>query len=112
MGVGILAQFLVMDDRRLRPERDRLTVAERPFATVAVRRGNIAVDIEAALVIGAVAGHLTEIGFGQTFWSFVIAHGAFELSAIALAGAAGLGETHEALAADVPWRSGRRPRRA
>jgi uncharacterized membrane protein SpoIIM required for sporulation len=42
------------------------------------------------LVIGAVAGHLTEIGFGQTFWSFVIAHGAFELTAIALAGAAGL----------------------
>lgn len=42
------------------------------------------------MVIGAVAGHLSEIGFGQTFWSFVIAHGAFELSAIALAGAAGL----------------------
>ena len=42
------------------------------------------------LMIGAVAGHLTQIGYGQTFWSFVIGHGAFELSAIALAGAAGL----------------------
>ncbi|MFP0193811.1 MULTISPECIES: stage II sporulation protein M [Pseudomonas] len=42
------------------------------------------------LIIGAVAGHLSEIGFGQTFWSFVIGHGAFELSAIVLAGAAGL----------------------
>ncbi|MNL26723.1 hypothetical protein D3C87_1482690 [compost metagenome] len=42
------------------------------------------------LMIGAVAGHLTHIGFGQTFWSFVIGHGAFELTAIALAGAAGL----------------------
>ena len=42
------------------------------------------------LIIGAVAGHLSEIGFGQTFWSFVIGHGAFELTAIALAGAAGL----------------------
>ena len=42
------------------------------------------------LIIGAVAGHLTEIGYGQTFWSFVIGHGAFELTAIALAGAAGL----------------------
>ncbi|RMQ45223.1 hypothetical protein ALQ04_04498 [Pseudomonas cichorii] len=42
------------------------------------------------LMIGAVAGHLTQIGFGQTFWSFVIGHGAFELTAIALAGAAGL----------------------
>ena len=42
------------------------------------------------LMIGAVAGHLTQIGYGQTFWSFVIGHGAFELTAIALAGAAGL----------------------
>ncbi len=42
------------------------------------------------LMIGAVAGHLTQIGYGQTFWSFVIGHGAFELTAIALAGGAGL----------------------
>jgi uncharacterized membrane protein SpoIIM required for sporulation len=42
------------------------------------------------LMIGAVAGHLSGIGYGQTFWSFVVGHGAFELSAIALAGAAGL----------------------
>jgi uncharacterized membrane protein SpoIIM required for sporulation len=42
------------------------------------------------LMIGAIAGHLTQIGFGQTFWPFVIGHGAFELSAIALSGAAGL----------------------
>ncbi|MBU1331339.1 MAG: stage II sporulation protein M [Gammaproteobacteria bacterium] len=41
------------------------------------------------LMIGAVAGHLTQIGYGQPFWSFVIGHGAFELTAIALAGAAG-----------------------
>ena len=40
--------------------------------------------------IGAVAGHLSEIGYGSTFWSFVIGHGAFELTAITLAGAAGL----------------------
>ena len=42
------------------------------------------------LVIGAIAGHLTRIGYSETFWSFVIGHGAFELTAIALAGAAGL----------------------
>ncbi|VVO78335.1 stage II sporulation protein M [Pseudomonas fluorescens] len=42
------------------------------------------------LMIGAVAGHLTHVGFGQSFWSFVIGHGAFELTSIALAGAAGL----------------------
>lgn len=42
------------------------------------------------LVIGAVAGHLTGIGYHDPFWSFVIGHGAFELTAITLAGAAGL----------------------
>jgi uncharacterized membrane protein SpoIIM required for sporulation len=42
------------------------------------------------LMIGAVAGHLTQIGYTQTFWSFVIGHGAFELTAITFAGAAGL----------------------
>lgn len=41
------------------------------------------------LMIGAVAGHLTQIGYSETFWSFVIGHGAFELTAIALAGGAG-----------------------
>ena len=52
--------------------------------------GSVFFLIYNGLVIGAVSGHLTEIGYGQTFWSFVIGHGAFELSAIALAGAAGL----------------------
>lgn len=42
------------------------------------------------LMIGAVAGHLTSVGYSQTFWSFVIGHGAFELTAITFAGAAGL----------------------
>lgn len=42
------------------------------------------------LTIGAIAGHLTAIGYHQPFWSFVIGHGAFELTAITLAGAAGL----------------------
>jgi uncharacterized membrane protein SpoIIM required for sporulation len=42
------------------------------------------------LTIGAVAGHLSGIGYHQPFWSFVIGHGAFELTAITFAGAAGL----------------------
>ncbi|WP_286975093.1 stage II sporulation protein M [Pseudomonas sp.] len=42
------------------------------------------------LMIGAVAGHLLQIGYSETFLSFVVGHGAFELTAIALAGAAGL----------------------
>ncbi len=40
--------------------------------------------------IGAIAGHLTQIGYSSTFWSFVAGHSAMELTAIALSGAAGL----------------------
>jgi uncharacterized membrane protein SpoIIM required for sporulation len=40
--------------------------------------------------IGAVAAHLTNVGFGEPFWSFVSGHSAMELTAIALSGAAGL----------------------
>lgn len=39
---------------------------------------------------GAVAGHLTRIGLGSTFWPFVVTHSALELPALVLAGAAGL----------------------
>ncbi len=42
------------------------------------------------LYIGAIAGYLTAIDFGGTFWQFVCGHGAFELTAIVLSGAAGL----------------------
>jgi uncharacterized membrane protein SpoIIM required for sporulation len=41
------------------------------------------------LTIGAVAGHLTHMGYIDTFWSFVAGHSAFELTAIVLSGAAG-----------------------
>lgn len=42
------------------------------------------------LFIGAIIGHLSNIGFAGTIYPFMIAHGAFELTAIVLAGAAGL----------------------
>lgn len=42
------------------------------------------------LYIGAVAGHLTQMGHGGPFWSFVAGHSALELTAIVLSGAAGL----------------------
>lgn len=41
------------------------------------------------LYLGAAATHLTVAGFVETFYTFVIAHGAFELTAIAIFGAAG-----------------------
>lgn len=58
------------------------------------------------IVAGSLAGYLTARGHGQTFYSFVITHGAFELTAIVLAGAAGLRLGHALLA------PGRRTRRA
>ena len=47
---------------------------------------------------GALAGYLTERGLGETFYSFVVTHAAFELTAIVLAGAAGLRIGHSLLA--------------
>ena len=42
------------------------------------------------VLAGSVAGYLTWHGDGENFYSFVVTHGAFELTAIVLAGAAGL----------------------
>ena len=56
---------------------------------------------------GALAGYLTERGLSRTFYSFVATHSAFELTAIVLAGAAGLRIGHALLA---PGRSTRRSR--
>jgi uncharacterized membrane protein SpoIIM required for sporulation len=41
------------------------------------------------VILGAVAGYLTQVGFGVTFWSFVSGHAALELTAIVISGAAG-----------------------
>jgi uncharacterized membrane protein SpoIIM required for sporulation len=42
------------------------------------------------LMIGSIAGHLTGLGYIETFWGFVSGHSAPELTAIMLSGAAGL----------------------
>lgn len=47
---------------------------------------------------GAIAGYLTERGLSSTFYSFIATHAAFELTAIVLAGAAGLRIGHSWLA--------------
>jgi uncharacterized membrane protein SpoIIM required for sporulation len=43
-----------------------------------------------SVFLGAAAGHIINVGFGNTFFPFVIAHGAFELNAIVLSAQAGL----------------------
>ncbi|HID50295.1 MAG TPA: stage II sporulation protein M [Chromatiales bacterium] len=52
--------------------------------------GTILVVVFNGLYIGAAAGHLTQLGYAETFWSFVAGHSALELNAIVLSGAAGL----------------------
>jgi uncharacterized membrane protein SpoIIM required for sporulation len=47
---------------------------------------------------GAIAGYLTERGLAHTFFPFIATHSAFELTAIAFAGAAGLRIGHALLA--------------
>ena len=52
--------------------------------------GTIAQLVINGVYIGAAFGHMWVVGFQETFHAFVIGHGAFELTAIVLAGAAGL----------------------
>jgi uncharacterized membrane protein SpoIIM required for sporulation len=42
------------------------------------------------IMIGTMAGHLTQVGLVATFWGFVAGHSAWELLGAALSGAAGL----------------------
>jgi uncharacterized membrane protein SpoIIM required for sporulation len=59
--------------------------------------GSIFFLIYNGAMIGAVGGYLTERGLGATFYPFVATHSAFELTAIVLAGAAGLRLGHSVL---------------
>lgn len=52
--------------------------------------GSLAVLAFNGVVFGAVAAHLQGVGHGGPFWRFVVGHSAPELSAIVVAGAAGL----------------------
>ena len=50
------------------------------------------------LYIGAVATHLTSVGFTETFWGFVAGHSSFELTAIVIFGGIGLSIGYGAIA--------------
>lgn len=70
---------------------NNISIAFRTFAGgMLFGLGSIFFLVFNGFAIGAVAGHLGHVGLGETFYPFVIAHGSFELTAIVLAGAAGL----------------------
>jgi uncharacterized membrane protein SpoIIM required for sporulation len=52
--------------------------------------GTIYTLIENGIAIGAIAGYLIATGHSERFLSFVVSHGSFELTAISVAGGAGL----------------------
>lgn len=80
-------------------------IAFRTFASGALGGlGSLFYLVFNGIYFGAVAGHLSVQGMGETLWPFVIGHGAFELTAIVLSGQAGLHLGHALVA------PGRRPR--
>ena len=66
-------------------------IAFRTFASgVFLGLGSIFFLVFNGVHLGAVSGHLNQAGLSHNFVPFVIGHGAFELTAIVLAGGAGL----------------------
>ena len=70
---------------------NNVSIGLRTFASgLLAGIGTIFVLIMNGVMIGGVAGHLQGVGHGDPFWRFVAGHSAPELTAIVLAGAAGL----------------------
>lgn len=64
--------------------------------------GTVLMTLYNGVVIGAVAGHLTQLGYSETFWSFVCGHSSFELMGAVVASCAGL-RLAQALIAPFPY---------
>ncbi len=66
-------------------------IALRTFGSGAVAGvGAMVAVFYNGLILGAVAGHLSNVGEAHNLWPYVIGHSAFELTAIVLAGMTGL----------------------
>jgi len=70
---------------------NNISIAFRTFAGgILAGVGSIIILCINAVFLGAVTAHIINIGFGETFFPFVIAHASFELTAIVLSAQAGL----------------------
>jgi uncharacterized membrane protein SpoIIM required for sporulation len=70
---------------------NNVKIGFQTFATgLAFGLGSVFYLVSNGVFIGAIAGYVTSVGFGEPFWSFVSGHSAMELMAIVLSGAAGL----------------------
>lgn len=70
--------------------QNNISVAFRCFAAgLLAGIGTFFVLLTNGLHIGSIAGHLTRLDYVDTFYPFVVTHGAFELTAIVFSGAAG-----------------------
>ena len=70
---------------------NNISIGFRTFASgLLAGIGSVLVLIFNGVTIGGVAGHLQAVGHGDPFWRFVAGHSAPELTAIVIAGGAGL----------------------
>ncbi len=70
---------------------NNIGVAFRTFATgLLFTLGSLFFLLYNGIIFGALASHLTTLGYSETFYTFVVGHCAFELTAITFAGAAGI----------------------
>lgn len=70
---------------------NNIGIALRTFAYgITAGVGSLFIMFNNGLFFGAISQHIVTLGYNTTFWPFVIGHGSFELTAIVIAGAAGL----------------------
>jgi uncharacterized membrane protein SpoIIM required for sporulation len=70
---------------------NNISIAFQTFAGgILAGFGSLFVLCSNAVFLGAAAGHIINKGFGRTFFPFIIAHSAFELTAIVFSAQAGL----------------------